>query len=77
MVDRTSPDTRRAGLAAGRLLVATGLVIAGLFVGTGVSAAADFPVLSPASDTAAATPASDDPTSDTPAIEDPTGCRIG
>jgi hypothetical protein len=66
MVDRTSPDTGRAGRAAGRLLVGAGLVVAGLFVGTGVSAAAST-VLSPYSDTAY----------DAPAIDDPTGCRIG
>ena len=39
MVDRTSPDTGRTGLAVGRLLVAAGLVVAGLFAGPGVSAA--------------------------------------
>ena len=50
MVDRTSPDTRRAGHAAGQLLVAAGLVIAGLFVGTGVSAADDAPFVSVSSD---------------------------
>ena len=66
MVDSTSPDTRRAGRAAGRLLVAAGLVIAGLFVGTGVSAA-DAPAVSPSSDIV----------SDTPTIDDPDGCRIG
>lgn len=71
MVDSTSPDTGRAGRAAGRLLVAAGLVIAGLLVGTGVSAAdvsaADGFVVSPGNTTV----------SDTPLLEDPSGCRIG
>lgn len=68
MVDSTSPDTGRAGRAAGRLLVAAGLVIAGLFVGTGVSAAAaDALLVSPSRGIV----------SNTPAIENPAGCRIG
>jgi hypothetical protein len=45
MVDRTSPDTRRTGLAVGRLLVAAGLVVAGLFAGPGVAAADTTPVV--------------------------------
>jgi len=71
MVDSTSPVAGRAGRAAGRLLVAAGLVVAGLFVGTGVSAAdvsaANGVVVSPTNDTV----------SDTPLLEDPSGCRIG
>ncbi len=68
MVDITSPDTGRAGRAGGRLLVAAGLVAAGLFVGTGFSAAAaDALVVSPSGGIV----------SDTPAIENPAGCRIG
>ena len=68
MVDSTSPDTGRAARAAGRLLVAAGLVIGGLFAGTGVSAGADAaPVVSPYSYTV----------SDTPAFDEPTGSRIG
>jgi len=66
MVDSTSPDTGRAARAAGRLLVAAGLVIAGLFVGTGVSAA-DALVVSPSIDIV----------SHTPAFGYPAGCRIG
>ena len=67
MVDRTSPDTRRVGLAAGRLLVAAGLVIAGLFVGTGVSVADDVTAVSPSSEIV----------SDPPAFDDLNGSRIG
>jgi len=68
MVDRTSPDNPGAGLAVSRLLVAAGLVIGGLFAGTGVSAGADAaPVVSPYSYTV----------SDTPAFDEPTGSRIG
>ena len=66
MVDRKSSDAGRTGLAVSRLLVAAGLVIAGLFVGTGVSAA-DALVVSPSIDIV----------SDTPAIGYPAGCRIG
>jgi hypothetical protein len=81
MVDRTSPDTRRAGHAAGRLLVAAGLVIAGLFVGTGVSAADDAPVVSASSDSVSSDSVSSDSVSSdsvssTPAI-DYLGSRIG
>ena len=51
MVDRTSPDTRRTGHAVGRLLVAAGLVVAGLFAGrvspppTAIAAADTTPVV--------------------------------
>lgn len=67
MVDRTSPDNRGAGLAVSRLLVAAGLVIAGVVVGTGVSAADDAPIVSPAGYTVSVTPA----------INEPSGSRIG
>ena len=88
MVDRTSPDAGRTGFAVGRLLVAAGLVLAGLFAGTGVSAAADAaPVVSPYSYTLSDYTLSDytlsdyNPSdytlSDAPAFEEPTGSRIG
>ena len=74
MVDSTSPDTRRVGLAAGRLLVAAGLVVAGLFVGAGVSAAD----LAPGADAAAAVSGvSGGSPADVPATDDPNGSRIG
>ena len=69
MVDSSSPDLRRAGVAAGRLLVAVGLVVAGLFAGSGVSAADTVPAPGGSSTSTA--------TTDSPAIDDPTGCRIG
>ena len=67
MVDRTSPDTRRTGLAFGRLLVAAGLVVAGLFAGPAVAAA----------DTTQVVASSGDVSAEWPAFDIQTGSRIG
>jgi hypothetical protein len=67
MADRTSPDTRGTGLAVGRLLVAAGLVVAGLFAGPAVAAA----------DTTHVVASSGDVSAEWPAFDIQTGSRIG